>query len=234
MLRLGRPTPTLAKPVVLRACVRDCAGREELLTQEQWSAASMRLGRPGRRDDRAHPSACCRGSKRCSASPKRRYANQVRVATPGPGRPRVRPNSITGDRAYSSRANRQALRDKHITTTIPQPKDQIANRLRKGRNAGRPPALDPTADKPAQPGRTWLQPAQALAWIGDPLRLCAHFQATLDLVEMLGWLRAVPESFAARCMTMRPGNVPAARAGRIQSAGGRRGGLIHGCPSGIS
>jgi transposase len=69
------------------------------------------------------------------------------VATPGPGRPRQRPTSLTGDKAYSSRANRQALRDKHITTVIPQPKDQIANRKRKGRNGGRPPAFDPAAYK---------------------------------------------------------------------------------------
>jgi Putative transposase of IS4/5 family (DUF4096) len=47
--------------------------------------------------------------------------DQVRVATPGPGRPRMRPNSLTGDRAYSSRANRKALRGKHIITTIRGP-----------------------------------------------------------------------------------------------------------------
>ena len=45
----------------------------------------------------------------------------VRVARPGgPGRPRTRPESVTGDKAYSSRANRQALRGKRIRATIPQ------------------------------------------------------------------------------------------------------------------
>jgi transposase len=38
-------------------------------------------------------------------------------------------------------------RDKHLTTTIPQPTDQIAHRPRKGRNGGRPPAFDPAAYK---------------------------------------------------------------------------------------
>ncbi len=52
-------------------------------------------------------------------------------------------NSITGDKAYSSRANRQALQDKRIRETIPQPNDQIANRQRRGSRGGRPPAFDP-------------------------------------------------------------------------------------------
>ena len=63
----------------------------------------------------------------------------VRVARPGgPGRPRTRPESVTGDKAYSSRANRQALRGKRIRATIPEPNDQIANRKRRGSRGGRP------------------------------------------------------------------------------------------------
>jgi transposase len=46
---------------------------------------------------------------------------------------------------YSSRADRQASRVEHITTTIPRPRDQIANRLRQGRNGGRPAGFNPAA-----------------------------------------------------------------------------------------
>jgi transposase len=44
--------------------------------------------------------------------------DQVRVARPG-GRPRTRVGHLTGDKAYSSRANRQALRARRIRHTIP-------------------------------------------------------------------------------------------------------------------
>jgi transposase len=57
----------------------------------------------------------------------------VRVARPsGRGRPRKRLDHLTGDRAYSSRANRRALRARHIPHTIPERDDQKANRVRKG------------------------------------------------------------------------------------------------------
>ncbi|MFF4879381.1 hypothetical protein [Micromonospora sp. NPDC000668] len=60
------------------------------------------------------------------------------------GRPRMRPDSVTGDMAYSSRANRRAL---GITTVIPEPNDQIANQNRRGRRGGHPPTFDTTAYK---------------------------------------------------------------------------------------
>ncbi len=44
----------------------------------------------------------------------------------GPGRPRTRPDAVLGDKAYSSRANRDLLRSRGIKTVIPQPADQIA------------------------------------------------------------------------------------------------------------
>jgi transposase len=54
----------------------------------------------------------------------------------------VRPDHLTGDKAYSSRANRTALRTRHIRHTIPERDDQKANRARKGATGGRPPAFD--------------------------------------------------------------------------------------------
>jgi transposase len=65
------------------------------------------------------------------------------VARPGgQGRPRQRLAHLTGDKAYSSRANRAALRARHIPHTIPEPADQQANRARRGARGGRPPAFD--------------------------------------------------------------------------------------------
>jgi len=65
------------------------------------------------------------------------------VARPGGrGRPRTRVAHLTGDKAYSSRANRAALRARHIRHSIPERDDQKANRARRGARGGRPPAFD--------------------------------------------------------------------------------------------
>ena len=49
----------------------------------------------------------------------------------GRGRPRTRVAHLTGDKAYSSRANRAALRARRIRHTIPERDDQRANRARR-------------------------------------------------------------------------------------------------------
>jgi transposase len=120
---------------------------------------------------------------------------QICVARPGGvGRPRKRPDSVTADKAYSSRANRAALRARGIVAVIPQPKDQIANRARKGSRGGRPPAFDPIRYKDRnQVERGFGRRKQ---WRGLATRydkLLTSYQATVDLVETLDWLRAVPD-----------------------------------------
>ncbi|MFF2433039.1 IS5 family transposase [Streptomyces sp. NPDC058107] len=60
----------------------------------------------------------------------------------GPGRPRVRPAHVLGDKGYSSKAIRAWLRRRNIAHTIPERTDQIRNRLRRGTRGGRPPAFD--------------------------------------------------------------------------------------------
>jgi hypothetical protein len=54
----------------------------------------------------------------------------------------MRPDHLTGDKAYSSRANRAALWARRIPHTIPEREDQQANRAGKGARGGRPPAFD--------------------------------------------------------------------------------------------
>ena len=60
----------------------------------------------------------------------------------GPGRPRTTPTALLGDKAYSARAHREHLRARGVTTVIPEPADQIANRKRRGSAGGRPVNLD--------------------------------------------------------------------------------------------
>lgn len=71
----------------------------------------------------------------------------LKVHRIGPGRPRIRPDALLGDKAYSSRGNRALLRAKAIKAVIPQPSDQISHRKRRGSLGGRPPAFDPVAYK---------------------------------------------------------------------------------------
>jgi len=63
------------------------------------------------------------------------------VARTGPGRPRTRPDQVLGDKAYSSRANRELLRSRGIGAVISEPSDQKANRKRRGQAGGRSPGF---------------------------------------------------------------------------------------------
>lgn len=67
---------------------------------------------------------------------------KIRVPRVGPGRPRTRPDSLSADKAYSSRANRAYLRRRKICHIIPEPRDQRANRRKRGSAGGRPTGFD--------------------------------------------------------------------------------------------
>jgi transposase len=68
--------------------------------------------------------------------------DRIRIRRRGGGRPRTRPGRVLADKAYSSKAIRVHLRRRKIKATIPEPADQVKNRLRKGSRGGRPPAFD--------------------------------------------------------------------------------------------
>lgn len=55
---------------------------------------------------------------------------------------RSHPDAVLADKAYSHRSTREALRQRRITTVIPEKSDQIAYRKAKGSEGGRPPAFD--------------------------------------------------------------------------------------------
>lgn len=67
---------------------------------------------------------------------------RIRVKRPRGGHPRTRPDHLGGDKAYSSRHNRRYLRRRQIKHTIPEPRDQRANRRRRGSRGGRPAGFD--------------------------------------------------------------------------------------------
>ncbi|MEU9381228.1 IS5 family transposase [Streptomyces sp. NPDC048279] len=69
---------------------------------------------------------------------------RIRVPRLGPGRPRTRPDKVRADKAYGSRANRAYLRKRGIHCTIPEKRDQITNRKKRGSHGGRPPKFDNT------------------------------------------------------------------------------------------
>ncbi|MFJ4343283.1 transposase [Streptomyces sp. NPDC088915] len=85
----------------------------------------------------------------------------IRVPRNGPGRPRVRPLRVRGDKAYSSRANRAYLRKRGIRCTIPEPADQgrQPQTAREGRRAAS--RLRPRGLQGPTSGRVRDQPAQA-------------------------------------------------------------------------
>jgi transposase len=67
----------------------------------------------------------------------------VAVGRVGRGRPRIRPDAVLADKAYSSQAIRQHLARRNIKAVIPLKDDQRSSRAKKGSAGGRPPAFDP-------------------------------------------------------------------------------------------
>ena len=120
--------------------------------------------------------------------------DQVAVAGPAGGRPRKRPASLTADKAYSSKANRAALRARKVKAVIPERSDQKANRARKGSSGGRPPQFHADAYKKRNQVERGFN--RRKHWRGLATRYDKRidsYQATLDLAETLDWLRAVPD-----------------------------------------
>ncbi|MEV4433857.1 IS5 family transposase [Streptomyces sp. NPDC049585] len=68
--------------------------------------------------------------------------DRIRVPRLAGGRPRTRPDHVCGDKAYSSRRNRRYLQRRQIRHTIPERRDQRANRLRRGSRGGRPAGFE--------------------------------------------------------------------------------------------
>jgi transposase len=119
----------------------------------------------------------------------------VRVARPGGrGRPRKRLAHLTGDKAYSSRANRQALRARRIPHTIPEPDDQKANRARRGARGGRPPGFDRQRYKQRNQVERLMNRRKQFRAVATRFdKLAGRYQATVTIADIFIWLRARPD-----------------------------------------
>jgi transposase len=115
--------------------------------------------------------------------------DQVRVARPGGrGRPRTRPDHLIGDKAYSSRANRAALRARHIRHTIPERDDQKASRVRRG---GRPPAFDRIRYRQRNRVERLMNRRKHFRAVATRYdKLAGRYQATITIADIFIWLRA--------------------------------------------
>ncbi|MFF5985467.1 IS5 family transposase [Streptomyces olindensis] len=115
---------------------------------------------------------------------------RIRVSRLGGGHPRTRPDHLGGDKAYSSRRNRCYLRRRQIKHTIPEPKNQRANRQRRGRRGGRPTGFDKTICKRRnEVERTInaLKNSRAVATRFD--KRAYVFQGTVTVAAIRLWLR---------------------------------------------
>ncbi|MFE5690546.1 IS5 family transposase [Streptomyces sp. NPDC056512] len=116
--------------------------------------------------------------------------NALRVPRTGIGRPRRRPDAVIAEKAYSSGAIRQSLRRRGIRAVIPERADQKANRVRRGRAGGRPPAFDRELYKARNVVErcfSRLKQFRAIATRFD--KLAARYQAGLHLAALVLWLR---------------------------------------------
>lgn len=105
------------------------------------------------------------------------------------GRPRTRPQKVLADKAYSSRAIRAHLRERGVTSVIPEPDDQKGHRKRRGSAGGRPVGYDPAAYR----GRNVIERAfnAFKHWRGLATRYDKHalvYRGGLVLAAALIWL----------------------------------------------
>jgi transposase len=115
---------------------------------------------------------------------------EIRVGHHGPGRPRTRPARVLADKAYSSKAIRAYLRERGITSVIPEPADQAGHRKRRGPTGGRPVTYDPTvyrARNVVERAFNLIKNWRALATRYDKHALV--YRGAIILAAALMWLR---------------------------------------------
>ena len=90
----------------------------------------------------------------------------------GRGRPRTRPDHLTGDKAYSSRANR----------------------ARRGARGGRPPAFDRIRYRQRNQVERLMNRRKQFRAVATRFdKLAVRYQATVCVADIFIWLRARPD-----------------------------------------
>lgn len=118
--------------------------------------------------------------------------DKIKVRVPV-GRPRTRPRSVAGDKAYSSRANRVYLHRRHIKAVIPEKVDQASNRKKKGQRGGRPVSHDADLYKDRNTVERCINKLKE--WRGLATRYDKtpdSYLAGLHLRGCIIWLRSLP------------------------------------------
>ncbi|GGO54681.1 IS5 family transposase [Streptomyces lasiicapitis] len=116
--------------------------------------------------------------------------DEIRIPRIATGRPRTTPTRVLGDKAYSSRAIRHLLRRRGIAATIPERRDQVANRRRRGNLGGRPPAFDKEIYRDRNAVERCfarLKQFRAIATRFD--KLATRYRAGVVLASLILWLR---------------------------------------------
>lgn len=114
----------------------------------------------------------------------------IRIPRAVTGRPRTTPERVLADKAYSSRAIRYLLRRRGIAATIPERRDQAANRRRRGVLGGRPPAFDRAVYRDRNVVERCfarLKQFRAIATRFD--KLADRYRAGVVLASLILWLR---------------------------------------------
>ncbi|MEU1820251.1 IS5 family transposase [Streptomyces roseifaciens] len=115
---------------------------------------------------------------------------RIRVPRPAGGHPRTRPDHVSGDKAYSSRRNRRYLRRRQIKHTIPERKDQRANRRRRGSAGGRPPGFDQATYKRRNEVERTIHALKGFRAVASRFDQRAYvFHGTVTVAAMRLWLR---------------------------------------------
>jgi len=113
----------------------------------------------------------------------------IRFERPGPGRPATRPVRVLADKGYSSKAIRDYLRQRGIRATIPERRDQRANRDRRGSAGGRPPAFDRIAYRRRNVVERCFQRLKQFRAIATRYdKTALSYQAMIDLATLTLWL----------------------------------------------
>lgn len=117
--------------------------------------------------------------------------DKIRVPRAGSGRPRRLPDSVSADRAYSNSKIRTYLRRRGISHAIPEKRDTIAARKRRGSRGGRPPGFDTeryAARNTVERAVNKLKQFRAVATRYD--KRAYVFLGTVTAAAILIWLRS--------------------------------------------
>lgn len=115
---------------------------------------------------------------------------RIRAPRPAGGHPRTWPDHVGGDKAYSSRRNRSYLRHRHIRHTIPERKDQRANRQRRGSAGGRPTGFDKTMYKRRNEVERTIKQLKSFRAVATRFDKRAYiFHGTVTVAAVWLWLR---------------------------------------------